>query len=195
MLERRIDHLELHNIHSDKRQIENCHNTYTKIPQHVMVEPPDDPCEILVTGLPRVLSLSPTEIVKRLLLFIGLSNAINYVFSTRSWKPKHFKGTTNGLVIRFSSPIVRNEVLKKIRCQKNFNSGIFGSVDNNRLNVTDLLPKSMYLLFLKARKLYKTLNYDPPIIKNGVIYMRKDSYSTFIPIFTHNNLINLPILT
>ena len=107
------------------------------------------------------MNLSPSEIVNRMLIFIGLSNVVNHIFSTRWWKQNRQKFNTDsrGFVVKFSSPIIRNEILKKIKSLRNLNShNIFGVNDFNRIYVTDLLPKHSYLLLLKARKMYKLLN-------------------------------------
>ena len=195
VLERRMDHLEINNPHLNTRQIGNCQNACPENPSHAMAEPPNDPCEILLSGISHKVTLSPTEIINRMLLLTGLSSAINHVFSTRDWMHKHKKGSVvRDFVVQFSSPIIRNEVLRRFRYFKNFNNhSIFGDNFSGKIYITDLLPKHSYLLLVKARKMYKSLNYVPPITKNGIVYMRKTSQSPLQPIFTEKDLLNLPI--
>lgn len=113
----------------------------------------DDPCEILVTGFPSQLKRSPNAIVNRLLAFVSLTSAINHVFDIRSWKPKSYRGTSRSFVVKFSSPIIRDEVISKLYRFKNFDSKlIFGSYESSKISVSNLLAKPTYLLLLSAKK-------------------------------------------
>ena len=194
-LENRIDHLESNRTRSESRNnnIDNQPKTSSNI-AHVI---PDDPCEILVTGVAGSLSQSPIDLAKRLLMFIGLSSAISYVFFTRSWNHQCQKSNSSqGFVIKFTSPIVRNEVLRKMRSLNNMDCrSIFGTVCGNRVRVADLLCKPTYLLLRKARKMYKVLNCTPPLVKNGIIYMKKNNDTTLFPILTEDDLTKLSLST
>ena len=192
LLENRIENLE--GALRITKPVDNNIDSQPEATSNFLPAIPDDPCEILVTGISKSLSQNPIILAKRMLLFIGLSSAINFIFSTRSWKYQHQKSdTTRGFVMKFSSQIVRNQVLTKLRSFRNLKSNsIFGTAhNNNSIKVTDLLPKSTYLLLLKARKMHKILKYFPPVVKNGMIYMRKNSYTPLIPIFTENDLSKL----
>lgn len=196
-LENRIDHLEANRLKIKTEPLSNSENNHFKTSSNISHAIPDDPCEILVTGISKSLSQSPIDLAKQLLLFIGLSSAISYMFYTRPWKHQcQESNSTQGFVIKFTSPIVRNEVLRKIRSIKNLNChSIFGTVHHNRVRVTDLLSKPTYLLLRKARKMSKVINCAPPLVKNGIIYMSKSSDTTLFPIFTESNLTNLSFST
>ena len=169
-----MDHLESEYSELKTKPPNGRNHSQLEIPSNVPPATPDDPCEILVSGILASLNPSPTVLVNRILVFIGLSTAINHVFTTRSWKHKNKKSATCDFVVKFSSPIIRNEVVSKIRSFKKLNShSIFGTNHNSKINVYDLLPKPTYLLLVQARKMYRTLNYAPPIDKNGIVFIRK----------------------
>ena len=196
-LEGRINHLEIIQQQS-KLTVSQSNNSLNdsfsqkveKYTPKVVEFTPDDPCEILFSGISPSITLSPMKLINQLLFFVGLSCAVNHVFSIRSWKDKHQKSTpTRAFVVKFSSSLVRNEVLRIMKSYKSLNShNIFGATGHSTIKVINLLPKSTYLLLLKTRKLCKTLNYDPPIVKNATIYMRKTRQSPVIPITSKNDL-------
>ena len=193
-LESRISHLETKLSQLKNQSPKSCKNRHSEDSSQNIAAPLDDPCEILVSDLSSSLKQSPEKIMRHVLTFIGLFSAINHVFATRDWKHKQCRstGASRAFVVKFLSQIIRNEVLNKISSIKNLNSqSIFGTGNLKKINVIDLLPKPTYLLLLNTRKTFETLNYAPPIVKNGIVYMRKSCHSPLIPIFLEKDLMNL----
>lgn len=186
-LEKRVEELEL-NLHPRTDSLPGT-RALCKRSSHTNVQPPDDTCELLVTGLPSSMKESPAIIIKRLLLFLSLSNALSHVLTTREWRPKSYKGTARAFAVKFSSPLVRNEVLKAVYAIKHLNSKDIFATDNClKLRVSELLPKSTHLLLMQACQISKASDFSPPIVRNGTVYIRKSKCSTPIPILTENDL-------
>lgn len=186
-LEKRVEELEL-NFPARTDSLPGTRVPY-KRSSHTSVQPPEDTCELLVTGLPSSMKESPAFIIKRLLLFLSLSNALSHVLTTREWRPKFYKGTARAFAVKFSSPLVRNEVLKAVYAIKHLNSKDIFATDNClKLRVSELLPKSTHLLLMQACKISKASDFSPPFVRNGTVYIRKSKCSTPIPILTENDL-------
>lgn len=162
----------------------------------------NDPCEVLVYGVPSLSHLHPTEIISRLLTFASLSTLIGHVASTRNWKTNssatskstNTSAKRSAFVVRFSSPHIRDAFVTRIKSLKNVNTQtIFGSKYLRKINVMNLLPKHTFLLLLKARKVYKSLNCAPPIVRNGTVSLRKLNQSSYTAIYSECDLTNFKV--
>lgn len=161
----------------------------------------DDACEVLISGVP----LSPnlhrqrTQMVYRLLTFASLSNIVSQVVSTRSWKAAVSTVTKSAntalkpsaFVVKFASPNARDVFVNKINKLNYLNSqNVFGTKESIgiKINAINLLPKPTFLLLMKARKLYKSIGYAPPVVKRGIVYMRKSCQAPLSAIYSEADL-------
>lgn len=138
-----------------------------------------DPCEVLISGVRTSSHLQRLQSLQRILSFVSLTSIISHVSITRPWKADSFttldqNGTKSSFVVRFESPVARDAFLTCIRKFKNLNtSKVFGHKIATKISVMNLVPKPTFLLFLKAQKICKSVGYASPLLKNGVVYLRR----------------------
>lgn len=155
----------------------------------------NDPCEVLISGIPQLPNMHRSQMAHRLLTFASLSSILSQVVSTRSWKSTvntttcHTAVKPLAFVVKFASPLARDIFVNRIKELKYLNSqNVFGTKESMKISAMNLLPKPTFLLLIKARKLYKSLGYAPPVVKRGVVYMRKSSQAPLSAIYSEADL-------
>lgn len=149
-----------------------------------------DSCEVLISNVSSLSHLQPLQIINRILSFASLASIAGQISSTRKWTVNsrtatNQKSTVSAFVVKFSSPLARDAFIRKTRKLKNSTaSKVFGVQNGSKISVMNLLPKPTFLLLMKARKVYKSLDCAPPIVKCGVVYMRRSKQSPLSAIYS-----------
>lgn len=154
-----------------------------------------DPCEVLICGVSALSRLHPLQIIQQILTFANLASILTQVTSTRCWKGNSNKnGTTSAFVVKFSSPAARDAFINGTRNLKHLNlSNVFSYTNGTqiKMSIMNLIPKPTFLLLMKARKAHKLLGYAPPLVKRGVVYMRKSVQAPLFAIHSEEDLAQL----
>jgi len=152
-----------------------------------------DSCEVCITGIPKSFSDDHSRAVQ--LVFDAANNGMNvgFVLAIRAWpslRPASAgtaelvfaTGSTSAagedtfsLMVKLISPNVRNSVIANSHLLRGRSSqSIFGAGGDRPVFMRPLWPQPTYELLRQATAMAKALNYLNPVVRNLIVYMRKD---------------------
>ncbi|KAJ8684565.1 hypothetical protein QAD02_020357 [Eretmocerus hayati] len=172
-----------------------------------------DLCELRFSGVPEDSPIPDEELATKILTQMRCVDRVGPLLSVRRWalpsnRPPASNAVnptpsqaapggithekTTSLVVKFSSPTVRDYVLSKsVHLKDATVNSIFGFGGQHRMYVSHVLPSSVYPIWRAALSKAKELNYLRPQIHNMTVVMRPDLKSPTIPIITKEDLIKL----
>lgn len=169
-----------------------------------------DSAEMILTGIPRGVNLSKTEIVNRVFHAMDEPELQNAVINVREWKGPNFRNkcssistpssnsqqtenedSSQAIVIQLSSPTVRDRMISSSpKLRKKSIRDMFGYENDSKIICSPLWPKEIHNLLKKARSLSAHLKYQNPVVKNLIVCMRRSRGEPLVPIFSELDLDN-----
>ena len=167
----------------------------------------ENPCEVVVRGLPPALALTNKQITTALLTALQLPDYAQHVVGWREWTPKKRAEQLNpaqqatsqalgepaqpqqnhqpvrSLAFNLSSSFMCDSVLKNAPLLRNLTcQAIFGTGGESFLSVNALWPTQVYVLLKRAIAVYRQLGYARPIVRNLTVFVRPTKTGPPVPI-------------
>ena len=155
---------------------------------------PEDPCEIIVRGLPISVSIDLPSASSALLTALDLPRVIPHVYSWRKWKladrvPSSSARPTRTFIMKLVSLTVRDFILKKCPGLRHLTSqSIFGAGGDAKIYLKAIWPTPVYNRLKRVTAIYKSLGYERPIVRNLIVFMRQTKLFPLIPIYQMSDL-------
>lgn len=158
-----------------------------------------DDCEILVSGLPTNADIMLEEATRRLLITIGMRDAVPYIRSARKWIVRNAADPSTALeqrdipyVFKVGSQTVRDDImLAASRLKNTSTTSAFGFNSTNRIYLRAIWHKPVHELYSSACRITKELNLPRPIVRQLTVFIRRAQRAELEPIYSQEDLFSL----
>lgn len=158
--------------------------------------------ELLISNLPPELTVAPIEIAQEILAKLGLAHLSPDILCAEPFPRPSRRGSTSQqdfarnrptstIVVTLKSCATRDFIVsRRLQTDTFTNAKVFSTQQTTSIFIRPLYPKPIYCLLQAARSRCKQLHLSSPIVSNSTVFVRKDSGSTFIPIYNEADLNN-----
>lgn len=156
-----------------------------------------DPSSVKLVGFPRINPENYDKYVQHFINFLGCPRIMPHVIAIREWKrtPQQPSGPNSPpspftLVVKFSSPTVRDEVMShKATIVGKTQRDIFSNDSNTRVYMDPLNTSRTHQIATKARWVAKKHQLPGPLIRGNLASLRRTPQSTLTPLYTEADLV------